>query len=224
MCSYFDFINYLRFVAYLQGSANPQTLGSKSKKMKSCILLPAAGRRTQLFQLIFTEPWVCRFADPCTHFSKPSCCRGPSGRGVWTYSFTSFCSGSTISSSLQSPLAESSRPSSAAAEEVTPPLIGFPMRTKARPSSVRPQSAAIQPTHSPPLGLSAHSCPDRQRHNKWDFFPRKGKEGRGSKRVETAAWSQLRNKQKRTLSTTLEKLHNNADKIAACCPWPCVRI
>ena len=28
--------------------------------------MPAAGRRTQLFILIFSEPGVCGFADPCT--------------------------------------------------------------------------------------------------------------------------------------------------------------
>ena len=50
----------------LQGWANPQTPGSKNKRIKSWFLLPAAGRRTQLFHLIFKEPGVCGFADPCT--------------------------------------------------------------------------------------------------------------------------------------------------------------
>ena len=49
----------------LQGSANPQTPGSEDKRIKSCVLLPAAGRRTQLFHLIFSEPGVGGFADPC---------------------------------------------------------------------------------------------------------------------------------------------------------------
>ena len=49
----------------LQGSANPQTPGSENKRIKSCVLLPAAGRRTQLFHLIFTEPGVCGFAELC---------------------------------------------------------------------------------------------------------------------------------------------------------------
>ena len=49
----------------VQGSANPQTPGSENKRIKSCVLLPAAGRRTQLFHLIFSEPGVCGFADPC---------------------------------------------------------------------------------------------------------------------------------------------------------------
>ena len=51
--------------APLQGSANPQTPGSENKRIKSCVLLPAAGRRTQLVHLIFTEPRVCGFAQPC---------------------------------------------------------------------------------------------------------------------------------------------------------------
>ena len=50
----------------VQGSANPQTPGSENKRIKSCVLLPAAGRRTQIFILLFSEPGVCRFADPCT--------------------------------------------------------------------------------------------------------------------------------------------------------------
>ena len=33
----------------IQGSANPQTPGSKNKRIKICVLLPAAGRRMQLF-------------------------------------------------------------------------------------------------------------------------------------------------------------------------------
>ena len=53
-------------IPHIQGSANPQTPGSENKRIKSCVFLPAAGRRTQLFQLIFTEPGVCIFADPCS--------------------------------------------------------------------------------------------------------------------------------------------------------------
>ena len=56
---------------YVQGSANPQTPGSKNKRMKSCVLLPAAGRGKQLFHLIFSEPGVCGFADPCTTSPLP---------------------------------------------------------------------------------------------------------------------------------------------------------
>ena len=33
--------------------------------MKSCVLLPAAGRRSQLFHLIFTEPGKHTLAHPC---------------------------------------------------------------------------------------------------------------------------------------------------------------
>ena len=33
--------------------------------IKSCVLLPAAGRRTQLFHLIYTEAGPCGLADPC---------------------------------------------------------------------------------------------------------------------------------------------------------------
>ena len=36
-------------------------------RIKSCVLLPAAGRRTQLFHLIFTEPGPRGLADPCIH-------------------------------------------------------------------------------------------------------------------------------------------------------------
>ena len=49
----------------IQGSANPRTPGSEKMRMKSCVLLPAAGRKTQLFILIFSEPGVRGLADPC---------------------------------------------------------------------------------------------------------------------------------------------------------------
>ena len=52
----------------IQGSANPQTPGSENKGIKSCVLLPAAGRRTQLFILLFSESGVCGFAHPCKSF------------------------------------------------------------------------------------------------------------------------------------------------------------
>ena len=54
-------------VGGVQRSANPQTPGSENKRIKSCVLLPAAGIRTQLFHLIFSEPGVYGFADPCTY-------------------------------------------------------------------------------------------------------------------------------------------------------------
>ena len=50
----------------VQGSANPQTPGSENKRIKSCVLLPATVRRTQLFILLFLEPGVCGFANSCT--------------------------------------------------------------------------------------------------------------------------------------------------------------
>ena len=40
------------------------------KRRKNCVLLPAAGRRTQIFILLFLEPGVCGFADPCTYIFK----------------------------------------------------------------------------------------------------------------------------------------------------------
>ena len=43
--------------------------GSMNKRIKSCVLLPAAGRRTQLFHLIYTEPGPCGLADPCSCIS-----------------------------------------------------------------------------------------------------------------------------------------------------------
>ena len=55
-----------RGVLLIQGSANPRTPGSVNMRIKSCVLLPSAGRKTQLFILIFTEPGICGLADPCT--------------------------------------------------------------------------------------------------------------------------------------------------------------
>ena len=49
--------------------------------MKSCVLLPAAARRTQLFILLFSEPGVCRFADPCISWQLwPSLWKSLQGR------------------------------------------------------------------------------------------------------------------------------------------------
>ena len=56
----------------LHGSANPQIPGSENKRIKSCVLLPAAGRRTQLFHLIFTEPGPRGLADPCSYNDETS--------------------------------------------------------------------------------------------------------------------------------------------------------
>ena len=41
---------------YVQGWAKVRFPGSVNRRGKSCVFLPAAGRRTQLFPLIFTEP------------------------------------------------------------------------------------------------------------------------------------------------------------------------
>ena len=52
----------------LQGLANPRGPGSENIRIKGCVFLPAAGRRTQLFHIIFTEPGPCglAYAYPCT--------------------------------------------------------------------------------------------------------------------------------------------------------------
>ena len=42
--------------------------GSVNMRSKNCVLLPAAGRRTQLFHLIFTEPGAHLLVHPCTVF------------------------------------------------------------------------------------------------------------------------------------------------------------
>ena len=43
---------------YVQGWTKTWSPGSVNMRWKSCVLLPAEGRRTQLFHLIFTEPGV----------------------------------------------------------------------------------------------------------------------------------------------------------------------
>ena len=47
-----------------------------NKKGKNCVLLPAAGRRTQLFLLTFTEPEARSLAKPC----REKVVRRPGGR------------------------------------------------------------------------------------------------------------------------------------------------
>ena len=49
----------------VQGSANPRGPGSVNKRIKSCVLLPATGSRTQLFHLILIKPRPRGLADPC---------------------------------------------------------------------------------------------------------------------------------------------------------------
>ena len=46
--------------------------GSVNLSRKYCVLLPAAGRRTQLFHLIFTEPGVPVLGHPCILVWTPS--------------------------------------------------------------------------------------------------------------------------------------------------------
>ena len=41
-------------------------LGSVNMRRKNCVILPAAGRRTQLFHFIFTEPRAHQKVHPCT--------------------------------------------------------------------------------------------------------------------------------------------------------------
>ena len=51
-------------------------------RRKYCVLLPAAGRRTQYFLLIFTKPGRSLFAEPCTVFL---CNHAPSvSPATWT--------------------------------------------------------------------------------------------------------------------------------------------
>ena len=50
----------------VQGWAKVRFPGSVNMRWKSCVLLPAAGRRTQFFHLIFTKPGKHTLAHPCT--------------------------------------------------------------------------------------------------------------------------------------------------------------
>ena len=50
----------------LQGSAKKQAPGSVNMRRKNCVLLPAAGRRTQFFLLTFMEPGACILAKLCS--------------------------------------------------------------------------------------------------------------------------------------------------------------
>ena len=50
---------------YVQGSANPLTPGSENIMIKSCVFMPVAGGRAELFILIFSGPGVCGLANPC---------------------------------------------------------------------------------------------------------------------------------------------------------------
>ena len=51
----------------VQGWPKRWTPGSVNMRRKNCVLLPAAGKRTQLFHLTFTEPWVHLLGHPCIY-------------------------------------------------------------------------------------------------------------------------------------------------------------
>ena len=50
----------------VQGWPKRWSPGSVNVRRKICVLLPAAGRKTQLFHLIFREPGVHLLGRPCT--------------------------------------------------------------------------------------------------------------------------------------------------------------
>ena len=56
----------------VQGCTKRWTPGSVNMTRKNCVLLPAAGRRAQLFHLIFTEPGVHLLVHPCRLFTLES--------------------------------------------------------------------------------------------------------------------------------------------------------
>ena len=56
---------FKRTVEDMQGRTLWCALGSVNMRWKSCVLLPAAGRRTQFFLLIFTEPIVHHKVHSC---------------------------------------------------------------------------------------------------------------------------------------------------------------
>ena len=49
----------------VQGSAKRLRPGLENKRWKNCVLLPAAGSRTQFFLLLFTKPGRSLLAEPC---------------------------------------------------------------------------------------------------------------------------------------------------------------
>ena len=59
----------------LQGSAKRLRPGLENMRRKNRVLLPAAGRRTQFFLLIFTKPGRSLFAEPC--ILGPKILQGP---------------------------------------------------------------------------------------------------------------------------------------------------
>ena len=57
---------YLVSSITIQGSAKRLRPGLVNMRRNNCVLLPAAGRRTQYFLLIFTKPGRSLFAEPCS--------------------------------------------------------------------------------------------------------------------------------------------------------------
>ena len=58
---------------YIQGSAKRLRPGLVNMRRKNCVLLPAAGRRTQFFLLIFTKPGWSLLAEPCSECANFKC-------------------------------------------------------------------------------------------------------------------------------------------------------
>ena len=54
----------------VQGSAKRLRPGLVNMRRKICVLLPAAGRRTQFFLLTFTKPGRSLLAEPCIEYVK----------------------------------------------------------------------------------------------------------------------------------------------------------
>ena len=50
----------------IQGSAKRLRPGLVNMRRKNCVLLPAAGKRTQYFHLMFTKPGRSLLAEPCS--------------------------------------------------------------------------------------------------------------------------------------------------------------
>ena len=56
---------------HIQGWAKVRFPGSVIMRCRICVLLPAAGRRTQFFHLIFTKPGKHTLAHPCIWHRRP---------------------------------------------------------------------------------------------------------------------------------------------------------
>ena len=53
-------------ILFVQGTTKRRLPGSVNVRKKNCVLLPAAGSRTQFFHLIFTKPGRRLLVVPCT--------------------------------------------------------------------------------------------------------------------------------------------------------------